>query len=301
MTGPLVTIGIPTYNRSQSLQVALRSALQQDHPNVEVVVSDNASTDATEAVCRDTAAANLRYLRHARNQGPVFNFLQALHAARGEYFMWLADDDWLDAAYVSRCLRHLREHPDCSLAAGRAHYYRDGQFLFMAPPISVKGASGAARVRSYFTQVQDNFSMHGLARRADWLRLRWWDVIGGDWLMVSGMAFQGEVATLEDAPIHRDFTWSPVRTQEMATQAGLPASQGKRPYLTIARSAAWDIVWRNPIYRSMSLPSRVWLAEQVVNVVCRRYQVLAMEGAQLLKQVLPPGAVEALRRLRPTR
>jgi glycosyltransferase involved in cell wall biosynthesis len=293
--GPLVTIGIPTYNRETSLPKALRSALEQNHPSVEVLVSDNASTDGTEQLCRGLP---VRYLRLPRNQGPIANFLSALHEAQGQYFMWLADDDWLDANYVSACLAHLEDRPGCALAAGRARYYRDGQPLFTAPAVNVDGESGPARVRRLYAQVQDNFTMHGLGRRADWLRLRWSNVMGSDWLMVAGMAFQGEVVTVESTAIHRDFTWSPTRLEEMARADWLPESHRRQPYLSIARSAAWDIAWRNPIYRSLSWPSRLLLAEQVATLVCRRHQVLETEAYRLAHQYLPPSGLALLKRVR---
>lgn len=300
MDRPLVTIGIPTYNRCGTLSQALRSALAQDHAPLEVVVSDNASSDDTERLCRDTArtAANVRYVRLPRNQGPVANFVSALQQARGEYFMWLADDDWLDPDYVSKCLAHLEATPGCALAAGRAHYYRGGQPLFAAPAVNVSAATGPERVRSFFSQVQDNFSMHGLGRHADWSRLRWWNVLGIDWFVVAGMAFQGEIATLETTRIHRDFTWSPTRIDEMARADWLPAGQSARPYLNIARFAAWDIAAHNPVYRTLSWPARLLLAQQVAMLVSRRHQALTGEIARLLQKYLPKSGLNALRMMR---
>ncbi|NIV34817.1 MAG: glycosyltransferase, partial [Anaerolineae bacterium] len=65
---PLVTVAIPTYNRADSyLRYALESAVNQTYGNVEVIVSDNCSTDGTEQVVRDFSAPCLRYFRHAEN------------------------------------------------------------------------------------------------------------------------------------------------------------------------------------------------------------------------------------------
>src|SRR4051812_48138560 len=95
---PLVSIGIPTFNRAESLRRSIRSALAQDHPALEVVVSDDGSTDNTAAVVAELAAhdARLRCVSQAVNLGHARNFQAVLEAARGEYFMWLSDDDWLD-------------------------------------------------------------------------------------------------------------------------------------------------------------------------------------------------------------
>ena len=49
----LLSIGIPTFNRAETLKQAVESLLAQDYPNIELVISDNASTDDTERVCRE--------------------------------------------------------------------------------------------------------------------------------------------------------------------------------------------------------------------------------------------------------
>jgi glycosyltransferase involved in cell wall biosynthesis len=103
---PLVTIGISTYNRARSyLPMALDSALRQTYPNVEVVVSDNCSTDDTPAVIRSRAKQGLRYFRHDSNIGANNNFNFCLEQAKGEYFLLLHDDDLIDADFVETCVR----------------------------------------------------------------------------------------------------------------------------------------------------------------------------------------------------
>ncbi len=102
---PLVSIGIPTYNRADRfLQEALRSALEQTYPNIEVIVSDNCSKDDTERVVQGFRSPRLRYFRHETNIGANNNFNFCLEQARGEYFQLLQDDDTIDRDYISTCL-----------------------------------------------------------------------------------------------------------------------------------------------------------------------------------------------------
>lgn len=102
---PLVTIGIPTYNRANGyLREALESALAQSYPNVEIIVSDNGSTDGTEAVVRSYADPRVRYLRQEPALTPNNNFNFCLQQARGAYFLLLHDDDKVDPDFVSVCL-----------------------------------------------------------------------------------------------------------------------------------------------------------------------------------------------------
>ena len=71
----LVTIGIPTYNRAAGfLHDALSSAVQQTHKNIEIIVSDNASTDDTESLVLGFNDPRIRYIKHAKNIGANNNF-----------------------------------------------------------------------------------------------------------------------------------------------------------------------------------------------------------------------------------
>jgi glycosyltransferase involved in cell wall biosynthesis len=89
---PLVSIGMPVYNGENFLRLALSSLLAQDYPHFELIISDNASDDGTEEICREYQAHDrrIRYLRHRENRGSPWNFA---FVARGDYFMWAAHDD----------------------------------------------------------------------------------------------------------------------------------------------------------------------------------------------------------------
>src|ERR1700682_6524394 len=86
---PLVSIGLPVHNAERYLRQALDSLVGQDYPNVEVIVSDNASDDATQQICAEYAQrdARLFYHRVDRNMGAVWNFRRVFELAGGECFM----------------------------------------------------------------------------------------------------------------------------------------------------------------------------------------------------------------------
>ncbi|WP_327586240.1 glycosyltransferase [Nonomuraea sp. NBC_00507] len=102
----LVSIGIPVRNGADRLETAVRSALAQDHTELEVVISDNASTDDTEELCRELARQDNRiaYYRQPHDLHVIGNFVEVLRRARGEFFRWMGDDDLLEPGYVSRTL-----------------------------------------------------------------------------------------------------------------------------------------------------------------------------------------------------
>lgn len=95
MSNVKVSIGMPVYNGEEFIREALDSLLAQTFTDFELIISDNASTDRTEAICRDYAGkdSRIRYIRQSENMGASDNFQFVLDKAVGEYFMWAAYDD----------------------------------------------------------------------------------------------------------------------------------------------------------------------------------------------------------------
>src|SRR5262245_33185402 len=92
---PRVTIGMPVYNGGATLRRVLESVIGQTYTNFKLVISDNASTDGTEALCRELSRKDERviYIRQVENIGAEKNFDFVLSKADSEYFMWNAADD----------------------------------------------------------------------------------------------------------------------------------------------------------------------------------------------------------------
>ena len=102
---PLVTIAIPTYNRANSfLRTAIECALAQTYPNLEIVISNNCSTDNTEDVIKSYNDSRIRYFKQKKNIGPNANFNSCLQQANGKYFLMLLDDDLIDSDFISSCM-----------------------------------------------------------------------------------------------------------------------------------------------------------------------------------------------------
>ena len=84
---PLVTIGIPTYNRGdERLQRVVDAACNQDWNNLEILVSDNASGDDTETLMRNVSDQRVKYIRQEKNLGANGNFNYLLQEAKGSGF-----------------------------------------------------------------------------------------------------------------------------------------------------------------------------------------------------------------------
>jgi glycosyltransferase involved in cell wall biosynthesis len=97
-----VTIGLPTRNRQEYLSLAVKSVLSQTYREIELVVSDNASTDNTLSFLRELADPRLVILEQPANIGMVGNFNACLNHASGDLFLMLSDDDILEPAAIER-------------------------------------------------------------------------------------------------------------------------------------------------------------------------------------------------------
>ncbi|MCK9486802.1 MAG: glycosyltransferase [Dehalococcoidia bacterium] len=110
---PRVSIGLPVYNGEDYLAQAVDSILAQEYADFELVVSDNGSTDATEAICREYASRDprIRYHREERNRGAAWNFNHVVRMARGEFFRWACHDDAISPSHLRRCVEVLEDAP----------------------------------------------------------------------------------------------------------------------------------------------------------------------------------------------
>lgn len=114
---PLVSVVIATWRRPQWLKRAVQSALDQSHRHVEVIVSDDASGDETPEVLAGIRDPRLRHHLNPSKVGVWKNWWTALRDARGEWVIFLGDDDLLAPDYISACLDLLRRHPEVSVVA----------------------------------------------------------------------------------------------------------------------------------------------------------------------------------------
>ena len=136
---PRVGIGVPTYNRPEGLRHTLACLSAQTYPNIDILVSDNASPDpAVAEVAAEMAARDprIRYVRQATSLGATGNFRFLLEACGHEYFMWAADDDDWAPCFIEACMTALLSAPGAvSAMTGIETLYRgNGRRVPVAMP-----------------------------------------------------------------------------------------------------------------------------------------------------------------------
>lgn len=117
LKGPAVSLLMPTRNRAKDLGQGLRNALGQTGVELELIVSDNCSTDRTEAILREVALADarVRFFRQEKMLGLYEHHNFCLEQAQGEFLAFFHDHDFHSPNFVQRCVELLKTHPGVGL------------------------------------------------------------------------------------------------------------------------------------------------------------------------------------------
>ena len=117
MSTPLVSIGIPTFNRAEGLLRTLNCIRSQTYKNLEVLVSDNASPDPAVSVMLEDMRKRdprIRYVRQKENMGAARNFQYVFDHTSAPFFMWMSDDDLWEPAFIERGISALQADLDAA-------------------------------------------------------------------------------------------------------------------------------------------------------------------------------------------
>lgn len=143
---PLVSIGVPVFNGEKGLSTALDSLVEQDYTNLEIIISDNCSTDTTAEICEKYARNDprIKYSRLEKNVGAILNFNRVFELSSGEYFMWAAHDDSRNKFFVSECVEKMELCPEAAACHIQTETFVEGEekILYIAHLDSFEGVVG---------------------------------------------------------------------------------------------------------------------------------------------------------------
>lgn len=124
---PQLTIVIPTVNRAALVGRAVESALAQTYESIEIIVSNNGSTDGTAAVlAKYEGAPRLRIVHRPATIPATDHGNLLIDESRGRFFLGLSDDDWIEAEFASRAMALFERRPDLSFVwTGCSIHYGD--------------------------------------------------------------------------------------------------------------------------------------------------------------------------------
>ncbi len=166
---PKVSIGMPVYNMEDTLQEAIDTVLNQTFSDFQLIISDNASDDGTEEICRAAARQDSRVIYHRNSENILAeNFRLLVLLSKGKYFMWAGARHSRRPEMVARCVEALEEDPKAVVAythaeltdpaTGARSFYCDTYLLDQDDP--------AERYISLIQNLNLGHPIYGLYRRS---------------------------------------------------------------------------------------------------------------------------------------
>jgi glycosyltransferase involved in cell wall biosynthesis len=195
---PTVSVGMPVYNGERYLQSALDSLLAQTYEDFEILISDNASSDATQEISRAAVArdSRVRYVRNDENRGVGFNFSRVVRDTTGPYFKWAAADDVVAPTFLERCVKVLDEaseqvvlvFPQAQVIDAHGALVRDHE-----AQLHLREHEPHERLRHLIRTIVVSNELFGLIRRSALERTRLMDVfLTADYVLLAELALAGE-------------------------------------------------------------------------------------------------------------
>lgn len=259
---PLVSIGIPTYNGGMRIFKALHSVWIQRYPNIEIVISDNASYDETEEVLRNLAREHheIKYYRQKRNIGLVANFEFVLTKASGKYFMWVADDDALEPGVLFRYVSFLEHHDAYSLVSGAIQYWKGNEHAHLESGFTFEQNNASLRCMHFYFKVVYGGIFHGMMRRSTGASIPCRKVFGNDYHFVANLAFAGKVKNFGFTGYHKWLGGTSRDNKKYAKAIGESKFTGYFPHLKMSYDAFAEVMYRSPVFSRLSFPERLFTA-----------------------------------------
>lgn len=191
---------MPVYNGEQFIAESIKCVLNQTYPHLELIISDNASTDNTEKICRQFAKEDKRiiYMRNQTNIGAAKNYNHAFGHTQGPYFRWHNADDLCSPKLHELCLAVLMENPDTVLCYGKTKLIDDHGIIIKNydDNLNLRQTKAYDRFQAFFKQVGLTNVIYGLMRRS---------AVAKTALMGNGNYFASDTNFMAEMTLHGKF------------------------------------------------------------------------------------------------
>ena len=240
---PLVSVGVPVFNGEDFLRDTLASLLSQTFENFEVVVSDNASSDRTETICREFASLDrrIRYFRQPRNFGAPENWNFVVRQARGKFFKWASASDICMPQYLDACVRPLIADEDLVLCFGKTTYIDEaGRSVAMREnDVEALDMRPSDRFLRVFLNLGMNNEQYGVIRREALLRTRLnRSYPHQDLVLMAELALLGKFKLLPETVLVRRVAaghWTGLMSEDELNTLFWPDTKPEHPNLLLRR------------------------------------------------------------------
>jgi glycosyltransferase involved in cell wall biosynthesis len=248
-----LAIGLPVYNGAKTLAHSLDNLLAQTHRDFVLLISDNASTDATAEICAEYARrdARIRYFRQEKNLVWNEHFRFLLMQARTPYFMWATYDDiWLPR-FAEANIAELEGHPEAVCCVSKVAYFEIGGPDKVAPDTGAITGTPGQRIAYFFRTIESCGRLYGVYRTKALQESFPPGMLmyAADWLVVALTFLHGDHLEVDEVLLRREASWPHGHYHQ-----------------AVGRGAAWSPRWFEkffPLHRLRRglrerLPEAVW-------------------------------------------
>lgn len=207
---PRVSVGLPVFNGERYIGEALDALLSQTFTDFELIISDNASQDRTEEICRAYAVKDprVRYFRSATNLGATQNYRRAFELSSGEYFKWQTYDDRCGPDFLQRCVEVLDSDSSIVLAYPMAKLIDgDGRVISeYKDRLDLSSSKPVERFRQVLEKLALCNALYGVIRADKLARTELLgNFIAGDAPLLAELALYGKFSEVPDFSFYRRF------------------------------------------------------------------------------------------------
>lgn len=223
-SSPLVTVGIPTYNRPEGLERTLTSIINQTYKNISIIVSDNCSTDPAvlPVLKKYTELDNrVKFIVQEKNLSLVPNFQYLLDHADGKYFMWAADDDQWSPDFIETCVQALEANDDIAIAMTTMDIFDEtGKFEPCKLNRNFLQSNIFSRCFHFIkSPMQNKFFLCGLYRTSLVKNVPFDNSWGGEHLFLYELITKGKFLLVEGLPLFHYFKGGTSKTNAAIRKA----------------------------------------------------------------------------------
>ena len=267
---PLVSVCIPTRNRSIRLNRAVDALKRCSYENIEIIISDNASSDDTQRVCEALTESDsrIKYFRHTENQGPTKNFEFARAQATGKYFLWLSDDDYLNPDYIRICVDELEHDPSLLIASGRGAFHRgDSKPTHYDNVVQSNSNIPFLRAVNFLWSVGDSSTFFGVYR-LDYVRdCMLPNFLGGDWAWVADVLLRGKAKMMPMALNYRELGGMSFSRRRIVSTLSVPSWHGYFPSIVISVNVANYLAFKSDKYKYKIIPKKIFIYSLIFGIL----------------------------------
>lgn len=275
----LVSIALLTYNRAFCVSKAIISVLNQTYKNIELIISDDNSSDNTKDIVNDLIKNDSRakYIRRS-GIGMTQNFVESFKNSKGNYFMWLCDDDYIDNDYIEKAIKELKKDNELSLVCGNTRFFNSNGILERKEFIYLLQKNRIERACNYLKNVNSNIILYGLMRKEQIQKVVYPDTFGADLLWSFQIAFLGKIKILENTNFYYSIEGISQETKNLHNYYKDTKGKIINPYKVLRYNAAKLILNKRGVFSELSYFQKLIFASKVWLILRERFCMPKLEA-----------------------